>query len=73
MRNAIVIGIIAGLIFGFVLVWQGAGAAGLVLLFSLIGLVVGVLAMVIYRIFRGDVDREELRSLFSSMINPRER
>jgi hypothetical protein len=69
MRNAILIGIVAGLLFGVVLVWEGAGAAGLVLLFALIGLLLGVLGLVVVRIFRGDVDTAELKSLVSSVMN----
>ena len=71
MRNAIVIGTVAGLIFGVVMVWEGAGAAGLVLLFSLIGLLSGALAMVLVRVVTGDVDTAEVRSLFSSVVNGR--
>lgn len=73
MRNAILIGILAGLTFGLVLVWQGADAAGWVLLSSVIGLLLGVLSLVLVRIFTGDVDTEELRSLFSSVMNGRTR
>jgi hypothetical protein len=69
MRNAVLIGIVAGLLFGVVLVWEGAGAAGLVLLFALIGLLLGVLGLVVVRIFRGDVDTAELKSLVSSVMN----
>lgn len=69
MKTAILIGIAAGLLFGVILVWEGAGAAGLVLLFALIGLLIGVLGMVVVRILSGDVDGAELKSLFSSVMN----
>ena len=71
MRNAIAIGTVAGLIFGVVMVWEGAGAAGLVLLFSLVGLLSGALAIILVRVVTGDVDTAEVRSLFSSVVNGR--
>ena len=69
MRNAVFIGILAGLLFGVVLVWEGAGAAGLVLLFTLVGLVVAVVGLVIYRIITGDLDTTDLRSFLSSALS----
>lgn len=63
MRGAMLIGLIGGVIFGIVLVWHGAGAAGLVLLFSVVGWFLGVVAWLGWRIATGDIDPQELRRI----------
>ena len=71
MLNAKTIGVLLGLLFGVVLVWQGAGAAGLVLLFAAIGWLVGLLLWLIGRIVAGEVDLGALRELISLLLGGR--
>ena len=73
MPKPILAGLVAGLIFGVILVWHGAGAAGLVLLFTLIGLSMGVVGWVVWRVINGDVDAETLRNLASTIFIGRRR
>ena len=66
-------GVIAGLVFGVILVWHGAGAAGLVLLFTLVGLLIGVAGWVVWRVINGEVDAETVRNLASTIFIGRRR
>ena len=68
MPKPILAGLIAGLIFGVVLVWHGAGAAGLVLLFTVVGLLIGAIGWLVWRIMNGEVDAEDLRNLASTIF-----
>ena len=73
MPKPILAGLIAGLIFGVILVWHGAGAAGLVLLFTVVGLLIGAIAWLVWRIINGEVDAEDLRNLASTIFIGRRR
>ena len=73
MPKPILAGVIAGLVFGVILVWHGAGAAGLVLLFTLVGLLIGVAGWVVWRIINGEVDAETVRNLASTIFIGRRR
>lgn len=73
MPKPILAGLIAGLVFGVILVWHGAGAAGLVLLFTLVGLLIGVVGWVVWRVINGDVDGETLRNLANTIFVGRRR
>lgn len=73
MPKPILAGLIAGLIFGVVLVWHGAGAAGLVLLFTVVGLLIGAVGWLVWRIMNGEVDAEDLRHLASTIFIGRRR
>ncbi len=73
MPKPILAGLIAGLVFGVILVWHGAGAAGLVLLFTLVGLLIGVVGWVVWRVINGDVDSETLRNLANAIFVGRRR
>ncbi len=73
MPKPILAGLIAGLIFGVVLVWHGAGAAGLVLLFTVVGLLIGAIGWLVWRIMNGEVDAEDLRNLASTIFIGRRR
>ena len=63
------LGVIGGLIFGVVLIWQGIGAAGIVLLFALLGALVGLGAWVWWGIINGDVDTEAIRKLVGTIFS----
>ena len=63
------LGVIGGLIFGVVLIWQGIGAAGIVLLFALLGAVVGLGAWLWWGIINGDVDTEAIRKLVGTIFS----
>lgn len=73
MPGLILSGLIGGLIFGVILVWQGAGAAGLVLLFTLVGLLVGVVIWLGWRISTGQLDTQTLRALIEVIFLNRSR
>ncbi len=73
MPGFLVAGLVGGLIFGVVLVWQGAGAAGLVLLFALIGWLIGVVVWVIWRAYTGQLDVQTVRTLFEILFSNRSR
>ena len=73
MPVPILAGLIVGLIFGIVLVWEGAGAAGLVLLFTLVGWVIGVIGWLVWRIINGEVDVGALRNLADAIFSGRSR
>lgn len=63
MPKPMVAGLLAGLIFGIVLIWQGAGAAGLVILFTLLGLLAGIFLWLGWRLYTGELDGQALRDL----------
>ncbi len=71
MVNARTIGLLVGFLFGVVWVWQGAGDALLVLLFTAIGGLVGFVIWVIGRIATGELDMEALRELASMLLSGR--
>ena len=64
-------GLLLGLLFGFVLIWQGAGDAALVLLFGLVGWLVCGAAWFVSRVIRGDVDLAALRELIAVITSGR--
>lgn len=64
-------GLVGGLIFGFITVWQGPGAAMLVLLLTLVGLLVGAAMWIGWRIFRGELDPQSLRTLAEELFHER--
>jgi xanthosine utilization system XapX-like protein len=71
MRVPILAGLIAGVIFGIVAVLEGAGAAGLVLLFGLVGMFISVVVWLVWRIINGEVDAASLRSLVEEIFSGR--
>ncbi len=73
MPGLMLSGLIGGLIFGVILVWQGAGAAGLVLLFTLVGLLVGAVIWLGWRISTGQLDTQTLRALIEVIFLNRSR
>ena len=73
MPGLILSGLVGGLIFGVILVWQGAGAAALVVLFTLLGLVVGFLMWMAWRLVTGQVDVHALRALLDVIFLNRNR
>ena len=73
MPGLLVSGLIGGLIFGIILVWQGAGAAGLVLLFTFIGLLVGTVLWLGWRLSTGQLDAQTLRALIEVIFLNRSR
>ena len=73
MPKAILVGLVAGLIFGLVVVWQGAGAAGVVLLFTLLGLLVGLAVWLGWRAYTGQIDAESVKSLIVTIFSNRTR
>ncbi len=73
MPRLIFAGLIGGLIFGVVLVWQGAGAAGLVLLFTIIGLLVGLALWLGWRLYTGELDSEDIKALIGIIFSNRTR
>ena len=73
MPGLIVSGLLGGLIFGVILVWQGAGAAGLVLLFALVGFLIGLALWLGWRLSTGQVDLQTLRALVDVVFLNRNR
>ena len=73
MPGLMLSGLIGGLIFGVILVWQGAGAAALVLLFTLIGWLIGVAVWMVRRITTGQLDMQTLRALIEVIFGNRGR
>ena len=65
--------LVGGLIFGVILVWQGAGAAGLVLLFTLVGWLIGLALWVGWRLSTGQTDLQTLRALIEVLFSNRPR
>ena len=68
MPAPILAGLMAGLVFGVILVWHGAGAAGLVLLFTVLGWLIGVIGWLVWRIINGKLDTETLHNLASTIL-----
>ncbi len=73
MPRLIAAGLLAGLIFGLVLVWQGAGAAGLVLLFTMLGSLVGLALWLGWRSATGELDSESIKALVGIIFSNRTR
>ena len=73
MPKPIIVGLLAGLIFGIVLIWQGAGAAGLVILYTLLGSLVGFVLWFGWRIYTGEIDGQTLRALIQIIFSGRQR
>ena len=73
MPNTVIAGMLIGFVFGLVLVFEGAGAAGLVLLFAAVGLVVGLVVWLWYRVMTGQVEGSRLRELISTIMSGRAR
>ena len=73
MPTLMVSGLIGGLIFGLILVWQGAGAAGLVLLFTLVGLLIGLVVWLGWRLSTGQLDAQTIRALIEVIFSSRSR
>ena len=68
MPNTIIAGVLVGFVFGLVLVFEGAGAAGLVLLFAAVGLIVGLIVWLWYRVMTGQVEGSRLRELIATIM-----
>jgi xanthosine utilization system XapX-like protein len=66
--RATLAGLTAGFVFGVVLVWEGADAAGLVLLFTLVGLLIGVVICLGWRVIKGELDTETIRRLAEAVF-----
>lgn len=66
-------GLVAGLIFGIVLAWQGAGAAFLILLFALVGWLLGLGVWVGWRLYTGELDPEAIKALVDTIFANRGR
>ena len=64
-------GLLLGLLFGFVLIWQGAGDAALVLLFGFVGWLLCGAVWFVARVIRGDVDLAALRELIAVITSGR--
>ncbi len=73
MPGLILSGVIGGLIFGVILVWQGASAAGLVLLFTIVGWLIGVVLWVVWRAYTGQLDVQTVRTLIELIFSNRSR
>ena len=73
MFNAKTVGVLVGLLFGVVWVWQGAGDALLVLLFAALGGLVSLVVWFIGRIVTGEVDVAAIRELVSVIFGGRTR
>ena len=73
MPGFMISGLIAGLIFGILIVWQGAGAAGVVLLFALVGWLISCLVWVGWRVSTGQLDLHTLRALIEVIFSNRTR
>ncbi len=73
MPGLILSGLIGGLIFGVILVWHGAGAAGLVLLFTFIGVLIGGVLWLGWRLFTGQLDAQTFRALIEVIFLNRSR
>ena len=67
MANYLTIGALGGLLFGIIVIWQGAGAAGVVLLFTILGLLLAAAVQFGQRILSGEVDIESLREMMSTI------
>ena len=61
-------GILGGLIFGLVWIWQGAGAAFIVLAFVLLGWLIGLAFRMGNRVASGEVDLDAVRQLIAMVF-----
>ncbi|MEX2376971.1 MAG: hypothetical protein WD848_02950 [Dehalococcoidia bacterium] len=68
-----IMGLLIGLLFGVILIWRDAGDAFLVLLFALLGWLIGSLLWFTGRIINGEVDTDNLRELLSVFREGRSR
>ena len=68
MLRPTLVGLIAGFVFGMVLVWEGADAAGLVLLFTLLGWLIGIVVWLGWRVIKGELDTETIRRLAETIF-----
>ena len=66
-------GLTAGFVFGIIVVWEGAGAAGLVLLFSIVGWLIGAVVWLGWRAVKGELDTEAIRRLAETVFLSRPR
>lgn len=73
MLNAITIATLGGLIFGIIVIWKDAGAAGITLGFTALGFVIGVAVQTVQRLITGDIDAASLREVVSAIISGRRR
>ncbi len=62
------VGLAVGFVFGVILVWEGAGAAGLVLLFTLVGWLIGAAVWLGLRLIKGELDTETIRILAEAVF-----
>lgn len=66
-------GIAGGLIFGLVWVWQGIGAAFIVMAFAVLGWFIGFAALVGKRAASGEIDMDAVRELVSTVFTEKGR
>lgn len=71
MLDAKFVGVLVGLLFGVVWVWQGAGDAFVVLLFVAIGWLVGAIVWLVGRVSGGEINLGALRDLISAVLSGR--
>ena len=68
-----VFSITAGLIFGLVWVWQGIGAAFIVVGFAVLGWLIGFAVWMVGRAASGDIDMSTVRQLISTLFSDTKR
>ena len=69
MINAGYLAILAGLVFGLVFIWQGVGAAFIVLAFSLLGWLIWGAITLVRRAVTGEIDMEAVKQLLSMIFS----
>lgn len=69
MTNFKYFGILAGLVFGLVWVWQGVGAAFIVLAFALLGWLVEIAISIGRRITSGELNMGAVRQLIAMIFS----
>ena len=69
MTNLKYFGILAGLVFGLVWVWQGVGAAFIVLSFALLGWLVEIAISIGRRIASGELNTGAVRQLIAMIFS----
>lgn len=62
-------GLLVGLLFGFVLIWQGAGDAALVLLFGFVGWLIFAIGSFVTRVINGEIDVAAVRQLIAAITS----
>jgi hypothetical protein len=67
------IGLLGGLVFGLVLVWQGVGDAFIVLALATAGATIGFLVWIVGRVTNGEIDLNALRDLIAAISSGRTR